>query len=90
MPKLATETPSRCDSSPPKSNCYPQGHSRSTFILKVTRLMRRILPIIMTTALLSAATAAPATNPLLQLWKGPYGGVPPFDVATPALLAPAL
>jgi len=52
--------------------------------------MRRILPIIMTTALLSAAVAAPATNPLLQPWKGPYGGVPPFDVATPALLAPAL
>ena len=52
--------------------------------------MRRILPIIMTTALLSAAVAAPATNPLLQPWKGPYGGVPPFDVATPALLVPAL
>ncbi|MFZ9903979.1 MAG: M3 family metallopeptidase [Steroidobacteraceae bacterium] len=52
--------------------------------------MRRILPIIMTTALLSAASAAPATNPLLQPWKGPHGGVPPFDVATPALLAPAL
>ncbi|MFZ9871842.1 MAG: M3 family metallopeptidase [Steroidobacteraceae bacterium] len=44
----------------------------------------------MTTALLSAASAAPATNPLLQPWKGPHGGVPPFDVATPALLAPAL
>ncbi len=90
MPKPATVTLSRCDSSPPKFNCYPRDHSRSTSIPKVTRLMRRILPIIMTTALLSAAVAAPATNPLLQPWKGPYGGVPPFDVATPALLAPAL
>ena len=24
-------------------------------------------------------TAAPATNPLLAPWTGPYGGVPPFD-----------
>lgn len=88
--KPATVTLSHYDSSLPKISCYPPEHSRFTFIPKVTRLMRRILPIIMTTALLSAAVAAPATNPLLQPWQGPYGGVPPFDVATPALLAPAL
>ncbi|MBM4199528.1 MAG: M3 family metallopeptidase, partial [Gammaproteobacteria bacterium] len=29
-------------------------------------------------------------NPLLDPWTGPYGGVPPFDKASPALLAPAL
>jgi peptidyl-dipeptidase Dcp len=42
----------------------------------------------MTTALITTAVAA--DNPLLRPWAGPYGGVPPFDQASPALLAPAL
>jgi len=42
----------------------------------------------MSTVLVSAAAAAP--NALLAPWSGPYGGVPPFDQASPALLAPAL
>jgi peptidyl-dipeptidase Dcp len=42
----------------------------------------------MTTALITTAVAA--ENPLLRPWSGPLGGVPPFDQASPALLAPAL
>ena len=34
-----------------------------------------------------AATAA--TNPLLQEWSGPYGGVPPWDKVSPELFKPA-
>ena len=37
-----------------------------------------------------AKAVAPAANPLLAPWRGPFGGVPPFDLATPALLQPAL
>ncbi|MBU6378781.1 MAG: M3 family metallopeptidase [Gammaproteobacteria bacterium] len=51
--------------------------------------MRQILPLLMSTALITAVAAA-TPNPLLQSWSGPYGGVPPFDKASPALLAPAL
>ena len=51
--------------------------------------MRKILPLLMSTALITAVAAA-TPNPLLQSWSGPYGGVPPFDKASPALLAPAL
>jgi peptidyl-dipeptidase Dcp len=36
------------------------------------------------------APAAPAPNPLLAPWTGPYGGVPPFDRAMPEHLKPAL
>ena len=50
--------------------------------------MRKLLPLVMSTVLVSAAAAAP--NALLSPWSGPYGGVPPFDQASPALLAPAL
>ena len=50
--------------------------------------MRHVLPLLMTTALIT--TAAAADNPLLRPWSGPFGGVPPFDQASPALLAPAL
>src|SRR3954462_5927697 len=31
-----------------------------------------------------------ATNPLLAIWLGPYGGVPPFDKARVEHLKPAL
>ena len=41
------------------------------------------------TAAVASVSAAPS-NPLLAPWPGPYGGVPPFDKASPALLAPAL
>ncbi|MFN5010854.1 MAG: M3 family metallopeptidase [Gammaproteobacteria bacterium] len=41
------------------------------------------------TVAVASASAAPS-NPLLAPWPGPYGGVPPFDKASPALLAPAL
>ena len=51
--------------------------------------MRQILPLLMSTALITAVAAA-TPNPLLQSWSGPYGGVPPFDKASPTLLAPAL
>ena len=50
--------------------------------------MRKLLPLVMSTVLVSAAAAAP--NALLAPWSGPYGGVPPFDQASPTLLAPAL
>ena len=50
--------------------------------------MRHVLPLLMTTALIT--TAAAADNPLLRPWSGSFGGVPPFDQASPALLAPAL
>ena len=50
--------------------------------------MRHVLPLLMTTALITTAVAA--DNPLLRPWAGPFGGVPPFDQASPALLAPAL
>ena len=50
--------------------------------------MRHVLPLLMTTALITNAVAA--DNPLLRPWAGPFGGVPPFDQASPALLAPAL
>src|SRR4030095_11415615 len=33
---------------------------------------------------------APAANPLLAKWTGPYGGVPPFDVVKVEQLKPAL
>lgn len=33
---------------------------------------------------------AAADSPSLAAWTGPYGGVPPFDQATPAALGPAL
>ena len=36
----------------------------------------------------TTATADP--NPLLEPWKGPYGGVPPFDRVQVALFKPAL
>jgi peptidyl-dipeptidase Dcp len=54
--------------------------------------MRHAPLLAMTTALITAATATSAapSNPLLAPWGGPYGGVPPFDKASPALLAPAL
>jgi len=60
--------------------------------------MRRALPIAMTTLLTTAtiatvATTADAAPPLPVLaapWIGPYGGVPAFDKASPALLAPAM
>ncbi|MBM4233423.1 MAG: M3 family metallopeptidase [Gammaproteobacteria bacterium] len=52
--------------------------------------MRKILSLVMSIVLVTAATAATPTNPLLDPWTGPYGGVPPFDKASPALLAPAL
>ncbi len=45
--------------------------------------------LIMTLSAFTGAAAA-ADNPLLAPWQGPFGGVPPFDVATPALLQPAL
>ena len=35
------------------------------------------------------APATAATNPLLQEWTGPYGGVPPWDKVSPALFKPA-
>jgi peptidyl-dipeptidase Dcp len=41
----------------------------------------------------AAATAPPAeaaVNPLLAPWSGPYGGVPPFDLAKVELFQPAL
>ena len=34
--------------------------------------------------------AVETPNPLLAPWQGPYGGVPPFDVASVQLLGPAM
>jgi peptidyl-dipeptidase Dcp len=36
------------------------------------------------------ASAAATANPLLAPWSGPYGGVPPFDLARVELFRPAL
>ncbi|MFZ9708741.1 MAG: M3 family metallopeptidase [Steroidobacteraceae bacterium] len=49
--------------------------------------MRQLISLIMTSVLISTAAAA---NPLTAPWSGPFGGVPPFDQASPTLLAPAL
>ncbi len=38
----------------------------------------------------SRAAEAPAENPLLEKWVGPYGGVPPFDKVKVADFKPAL
>ena len=40
-------------------------------------------------AVLAAAQTAPAANPLLAPWTGPYGGVPPFDRVEAAHFGPA-
>ena len=37
-----------------------------------------------------ATAADTSANPLLAPWKGPWGGVPPFDVVTTADIEPAL
>ena len=54
--------------------------------------MRQLLPLIKTTLMsaILATSAAAAPHTLLQPWSGPYGGVPPFDKASPAQLGPAL
>ena len=54
--------------------------------------MRHALRIAMTTVLAAAATLSTAAPlpPLAAPWTGPYGGVPPFDKASAALLAPAM
>lgn len=36
------------------------------------------------------AAEAPAANPLIAPWSGLWGGVPPFDLAKTAVIAPAL
>jgi peptidyl-dipeptidase Dcp len=41
-------------------------------------------------ALLAAAPAAAADNPLLAPWNGPHGGVPPFDAVRVEHFRPAL
>ena len=38
----------------------------------------------------SRAAEAPAVNPLLEKWVGPYGGVPPFDKVKITDFKPAL
>jgi peptidyl-dipeptidase Dcp len=45
---------------------------------------------IQTTNAQATAGFAPATNPLLAEWEGPYGGVPPFDRVRVADFKPAL
>lgn len=63
--------------------------------------MKRQLAIAGAAALLAATAATAAdvaqtatpsvvANPLVAPWTGPYGGLPPFDKVTPALLQPAL
>ncbi|MFM7627363.1 MAG: M3 family metallopeptidase [Gammaproteobacteria bacterium] len=59
--------------------------------------MRHAPLIAMTTAFIATALSPAVThavdappNALNAPWVGPYGGVPPFDKASPALLAPAL
>jgi peptidyl-dipeptidase Dcp len=56
--------------------------------------MRPAPLLAMTTALVATATtvsiAAAPLPPLAAPWAGPYGGVPAFDKASPALLAPAM
>ena len=62
------------------------------------------LALLAGTLLIAACSSAPApktepamttavettNNPLLAPWTGPYGGVPPFDAASVALLGPAM
>jgi len=38
----------------------------------------------------ASATAPADSSPLLDMWQGPYGGVPPFDRVQVALFKPAL
>lgn len=39
---------------------------------------------------LASPAMTPAANPITQVWTGPYGGVPPWDKTTPALVKAAL
>src|SRR5262245_58161964 len=48
------------------------------------------LMLIAAGAALAMAGDKPGSNPLLEEWKGPYGGVPPFDKVQVPLLEPAL
>lgn len=51
------------------------------------------LPVVSATATTTAMTSAPApenTNPLLEKWTGPFGGVPPFAKVKVELFKPAI
>ena len=52
--------------------------------------MRKSIVLALGLATLLAAGAFALDNPLLSPWRGPYGGVPPFDAARVELIQPAL
>lgn len=49
-----------------------------------------VLMLMTAGAALATACETAGANPLLEEWKGPYGGVPPFDKVQVAQLEPAL
>ncbi len=61
-------------------------------VTRACRFLRLILTLalLMTTLPTAAATPAPAANPLLAPWTGPYGTVPPFDRVRVTDFKPAL
>lgn len=64
---------------------------KSTFALKVSGFLVMATLVALPAPAASDDTAtADTANPLLQPWTGPYGGVPPFAAAKPALFGPAL
>jgi peptidyl-dipeptidase Dcp len=56
----------------------------------VARVSRAALAVAGVALAAGAATEAGVPNPLLREWKGPYGGVPPFDLVRVEQLKPSL
>jgi peptidyl-dipeptidase Dcp len=62
-------------------------------LLEKLMLMRRMFLTLAAAGLacgVALAAAPPSSNPLLNEWKGPYGGVPPFDQIKVEQFRPAL
>ncbi len=63
---------------------------RTAALLASVALTAGVSPALALTPAPKAAAVAPATNPLLAEWTGPYGGVPPFDQVKVSDFEPAI
>jgi peptidyl-dipeptidase Dcp len=63
--------------------------TRSFLLLAATAMIASNLTI-NNKAMINEPTGTSTENPLLDKWKGPFGGVPPFDRVQVALFKPAL
>jgi hypothetical protein len=78
------------DRAPAVRTCQRRtGLARSRIIEYLSRTMKLIPLLTMVGVLALALRAGAETNPLLQPWKGPYGGVPPWDKVKLELFKPA-